>query len=368
MKPLELMKKMNLNKFLAAGLALAGVGLASSASAQTELLIGGGNATQALLYDRVTNFLGGPANYTLTTKSTTPPVRSYVSKNTIPGYTSLGIVTIDFSLLGGVQGLSDLATQTTETTALGQSVVPALAVSSASPTAGSVDPTYLSGTTTLEVGYAFGIYSSESPDLVEVTNITERQANYFEGANGPYFPAVLLGGTSTSDAVYLVARNTSSAVRTEIDANIYFSGQTIVTWTNSGGHIIQDAAGGQSSGSSVRTLLEDIPNSIGTLAFSDVIPYSGFRTLNFEGVAPSVANVQNGSYPLWYYEQWFTNNNSSYALTPNQYTLISALQQAYTNSTYQSSNTNFTGGFYIPLANLPVYRTSDGGPIQSSVY
>lgn len=358
------MKKLNFHKLLAAGVALTGLGLAAGANAQTEILIAGGNATQALLYDRVTNLFGG--SYTLHTASTTPPVSTYTG--TIPGYSSLGTVTIDFSLLGGVQGLSDLATQTAETTATGGSVVPSLAVSSASPIAGAVDPTYLSGTTTLEVGYAYGIYSAESPALAAVTNLTERQANYFEGANGPYFPAVLLGGTSTTTPVYLVGRNTSSAVRTEIDANIYFSGQTLVTWTNSSGNIIQDSAGGQSSGSSIRTLLQNIPNSIGTFALADVVGKNGFRTLNFEGVAPSVANIQNGSYPLWYYEQWFTNNNPSYALQPNQYTVINLLLNAYTNSTYQTSNTNFTGGLYVPVANFPVQRSSDGGPISSAIY
>jgi hypothetical protein len=361
MKPLEIMKKTNLNKFLAAGLALAGIGLASSAPAQTEILIGGGNATQALLYDRVTNLLA--PGYTLKTASTSPPVSTYIG--TISGLPGLGTVTIDFSLLGGVQGLQDLASQTAETTAYGNQVVPALAVSSASPTASAVDPSQLTGITTLEVGYAYVKNATNSPALANVTNLTERQAYYFEGANGPFFPAVLLGGSSTTTPVYLVARNTASAVRTEIDANIYFTGQTIQTWTNSGVNIIPDPAGGQSSGSGVRTLLAAITNSIGTVAFSDIKTET---PLSFEGVSASVANIQNGSYPLWYYEQWFTNNTPNPALSPNQYALIGALLSAYTNTSYQASNTNFTGGLYVPLANLPVYRNSDGGVIYSSQY
>ena len=357
------MKKMKFQNVLAAGLALAGISLGSSANAQTELLIGGGNATQTLLYDRVTNLFGA-GNYTLTTKSTTPPVSTYVG--TIPSLPALGTVTIDFSLLGAVQGLQDLASQTDETTAKGNQVPPALAVSSSSPVAGAVDPSLLNGTTTLEVPYAYIKYPANGADLANVTNLTIRQANYFESANGPFFPAVLLGGTSTSDAVYFVGRNTASAVRTEIDANIYYTSPTIATWTNvgaNGADIIPDPAGGQASGSSIRTLLTLIPNSIGEVAFSDI--KSGYTPLAFEGVAPTIANVQNGSYPLWYDEHWYTNN--SVALSPNQYKLISALETAYTNATYQASNPNFVG-FYVPLAGFNFTRPTDGGPISSTQY
>jgi hypothetical protein len=363
MKQTGIMKKLNLNKTLAAGLALAGITLASSASAQTELLIGGGNATQTLLYDRVTNLFGA-GNYTLTTKSTTPPVSAYTG--TIPSLPGLGTVTIDFSLLGAVQGLQDLASQTDETTATGNQYPPALVVSSSSPVAGAVDPSLLNGTTTLEVPYAYIKYPANAPDLGNVTNLTVRQANYFEGANGPYFPSILLGGAGTSDAVYFVGRNTASAVRTEIDANIYYTTPTIATWTNvgaNGADIIPDTSGGQSSGSSVRTLLTLIPNAIGEVAFSDI--KSGYTPLNFEGVAPTIANVQNGSYPLWYYEHWYTNN--SVALSGNQYTLINALISAYTNTTYQASNPNFVG-IYVPLSGFNFTRPTDGGPISSTLY
>jgi hypothetical protein len=54
-------------------------------------------------------------------------------------------------------------------------------------------------------------------------------------------------------------------------------------------------------------------------------------------------------------------------LSANQYTLISTLLTAYTNASYQASNPNFVGN-YVPLANLPVQRSSDGAVIQSSIY
>lgn len=357
----ELAEKSNLKRILAVAAALAGFGAAFNATAATELLIGGGNASQTLLYDRVTNLLA--PGFTLHSTSTSPPIRTYIG--TISSLPALGTVTIDFSLLGGAQGLADLANQSTETTAYGSNVVPALVVSSASPTASAVNPNVLTGTTTLAIPYAYVINASESPNLAaNVTNLTSRQANFLEGSAG-YFPSTVLGGNVTNDTVYLVPRNTASAVRTEIDANIYFTG-TISAWTtNAGGQPISDPNGGQSSGSAVRALLAVIPESIGTVAFADI---STETKLNFEGVTPSIANVENGTYPLWYYEQWFTANSPQTPLTANQTTLITNLLNAYTNTAYQQSNANFVG-FYVPLTGLTNFsRPSDGGPILSSIY
>jgi hypothetical protein len=363
MKTLELMIRMNPKKFLAAGLALAGFSLASNAPAATELLIGGGNASQTLLYDRVTNLLA--AGFTLKSTSTSPPIRTYIGS--ITNLPALGQVTIDFSLLGGAQGLTDLAEQNTETTAYGSNVVPALVVSSASPTASAVNPGVLTGTTTLAVPYAYVINAAESPNLAaNVTNLTQRQANFLEASAGT-FPSAVLGGSITTDTVYLVPRNTASAVRTEIDANIYFT-KSISAWTTNGAPgqpPIPDPNGGQSSGSAVRALLALIPESIGTVAFSDI---STETPLNFEGVAPSIGNVENGSYPLWYYEQWFQAESPQTPLSANQVTLINTLLSSYTNSTYQQSNPNFVG-FYVPLTGLTNFsRPSDGGPIESLQY
>jgi hypothetical protein len=221
-------------------------------------------------------------------------VRDY--SGTIAGQ-SLGNVTIHFSLLGGIQGLQDLANQNTETTAGGSNLTPTVAVSSASPGAVGLSA---SGFTilgpTLVVPYAF---INPGSGYVVVTNLTQRQAAYLEGAAGTNsagaLPISFFGGTST-DPIYLVARNTASAVRTEIDANIDFTG-TISTWTtNSLGQPVPDPSGGQSSGSNVRALLKAIGNAIGTVAASDI---STDTTLSYEGVPYSITNVENGSYPLW---------------------------------------------------------------------
>jgi hypothetical protein len=353
------MKKMNLNKFLAAGLALAGIGLASGARAQTVVLFGGGNASQTLLYDRVTNILTGGIT-SVTISPTNGTVRSYVGS--ISGQSGLGTVTIHFSLLGAGQGLQDVEAQNDETTATGASLPPTVAVSSAAPEVIGIDPSTLTQTETLVVPYAY--IKGTSANLAGVTNLTQRQAAYLEGAAGT-LPSAFFGGSSTSDTVYLVPRNTASAVRLEIDANVYFTG-TIAAWTTNGsGQPIPDPNGGQSSGSAVRGVLKALPDAIGTVAAQDIGTYT---PLAYEGVPFSVTNVENGSYPLWGYERWlYPNTGQQGAPSANQLIVINHLLGAVTNANFQATNALFVGNF-APLGGLQVQRLSDGGPITSTLY
>ncbi len=62
-------------------------------------------------------------------------------------------------------------------------------------------------TKTLVVPFVFAKNSAKSPNLATVSNLTQRQAAYLEGAAG-YVPASFFGGTGTN-AVYLVPRNTA---------------------------------------------------------------------------------------------------------------------------------------------------------------
>ena len=246
---------------------LAGVSAAPFLHGQTTVVFGGGNASQTVLYDRVTNILtGGISSVTISPANST--VRTYVG--TIAEQTNLGTVTIEFSLLGAVQGMDDLLNQNPETTADQQSLVPTVAVSSTSPDAVGIDPSAFTSTETLVVPYAFIKKPSLSTNLDGVTNLTQRQAAYLEGAAGT-LPSAFFGGSSTNDAVYLVPRNTASAVRIEIDANVYFTG-TIAAWTTNGGTgtPIPDPKGGQSSGSGVKNVLNNLPNAIGTVAAQDI--------------------------------------------------------------------------------------------------
>jgi hypothetical protein len=355
------MKAPKIVKYIIAGLALGGFALNPSLRAQTtEVFFVGANSSQSILYDRTSNVLNG-GTITATISPTNSTVRDYTG--TIAGQTSLGTVTIHFSLLGGIQGLQDLANQNDENTAGGLPLSPTVAVSSASPGAVGLSgsPFTILGPT-LVVPYAY----IRGSGLTAVSNLTQRQAVYLEGAAGTNsaggLPISFFGGTSTNP-IYLVARNTASAVRTEIDANIYFTG-TISTWTtNTLGLPIPDASGGQSSGSSIRALLKAIPTAIGTVAASDI---STFTTLSYEGVPYSITNVENGSYPFWGYENYYLNNGNG-APSAAQYQVITNLFAAVTNSTYQTTSSLFVGNF-APLSGLQVTRSTDGGPITLLSY
>jgi hypothetical protein len=344
-------------KYIAAGLTMAGCALNSSLRAQTtEVFFVGANASQNILYDRASNVLNG-GTITATISPTNSTVRDYIG--TIAGQSSLGTVIIHFSLLGGIEGLQDLANQNDETTAGGTNFAPTVAVSSASPGAvGLPTSPFTTLGPTLVVPYAFIKYPSASL-LADVTNLTQRQAAYLEGAAGT-LPISFFGGTSTNP-IYLVARNTASAVRTEIDANIYFTG-TISTWvTNSLGVPAPDplgALGGQTSGSNVRAAVKALGNALGTVAASDI---SSDTPLAYEGVPFAITNVENGTYPLWGYENYYLNSGNG-APSPAQYQVITNLFSAVTNATYQTTSTLFIGNF-APLSGLQVTRSTDGGPI-----
>jgi hypothetical protein len=371
------MKTNSLKKYIAASVALGSLLLQPSLRANTDLLIVGGNASQNVLYDRVTNILTGGIS-SVTISPTNAVVRSYVG--TISSAPGLGTVTINFSLLGAVGGLQDLANQVNEVTALGNTTItPTFAVSSTAPEAVGIDPSQFTQTKTLVVPFVFIKNTNKSPALISLTNLTQQQAFYLEGAAGT-LPTTFFGGTSSSP-LYLVARNTAAAVRTEIDANIYFSG-TISTWTTNSqtaygglgapysttanGLPVPDPLLGQSSGSNVRALLGVITNAIGTVAAQDI---GTLTPIAYNGVPFSITNVESGSYPIWSYERWVykkSGQTGSPVGTP-QYQVLTNLLAAVTNATFQTTSTVFTNNF-ARLSLLQVDRSSDGGPITSTIY
>ena len=240
--------------------------LAPGVRADVEIFLAGGNASQNIIYDRITNILsGGITSYSVS--STNSTVRRFVGTITSGPGSGLGTITIDTSLLGAVQGLQDVGVNS-ETLATGGSAVPTVAVSSTSPGAVAVNGSVLTRVgPTLVAPYAYVKKSSASANLADVTNLTARQAQFLE-ANAGLFPSAALGGSSTNDTVYFVGRNLESAVRTEIDANINFSGTISSFTTNSSGQAVQDpnlSDPGQNSGTAVKALLNVLTNTIATL-------------------------------------------------------------------------------------------------------
>jgi hypothetical protein len=351
------MKSSQLVRLLLAG--IAGVVVSPNLHADVEVLISGGNASSSVLFDRATNLFGGAFTATYGLSSST--VRTYAGH--IPGYSGLGVVTLDFVLNGAVGGLLDISQGLPEATANGNNLVPTLVDSSTSPDAVGVNPAQFTALPTYVVPYVF-IKNTGSADTAGIVNLTQRQAALLESA-GATLPATFFGGSSTN-VIYFVGRNKDSAVRTEVDLNVQANGFQTYT-TNGAGQIVQDTTGldqegnldpGQSSGSTLVNVVKAITNSIGTIAVQNL--KSGVVQLAYEGVNYSTNNVQNGSYPLWGYENYYYLTSLS---DPNQLQVINLLYQSVTNSTFQSSANPVFSTNFISLSSLKVTRNADGGSI-----
>ena len=356
------------NQLILAGVTAAALALTPAAHADVELILSGGNASSSILFDRATNLFGGSGNITAAYGLSSSTVRTYQGQ--IPGYANLGTVTLDFILNGAIGGLTDLENQNPETTAAGTNTLPPTVVdSSTSPGAVGLDASVLNALPVYVVPYVFiKNISAGSADSATVTNLTPLQAAYLEGA-GATIPATFFGGAGTNP-VYFVGRNNQSAVRTEVDLNIGFTGTLQTYYTNGlpGTPPILDTTStdangdfdpGLTSGSILYNTVLAISNSIGTVAVQNA--KSGAARLTFEGVPYSYSNVVNGTYPLWFHEQYFYKNSGAGQLTPGQSTVLQLFYGSITNAAYTVSSL-YTNNF-IPDAALHVKRTLDGGPI-----
>jgi hypothetical protein len=227
---------------------------------------------------------------------------------------------------------------------------------------------------------------AKSPNLAGVTNLTQRQAAYLQGASGT-LPSAFFGGSSTTDVVYVVGRDTGAAVRQIIDANVHFTGTPSFYTTNRQAFItnaafnaafsgiysnnpvgapVPNPLGGHNSGALVVADLNVLTNTIGTVSSGDI---STFTPLSYEGHQPTTLNIGKGAYPIWGYERWYIKNTGAGQPSANQLTVINALRNAVTDFTYQHAAGNaFAVGKFVPLGDLEVERTTDGGPITSLLY
>jgi hypothetical protein len=347
------------------GATAAVISLTRVAQADVEVVIAGGNASSSVLFDRATNLFGG--SFTATYGLSSSTVRTYAG--TIPGYTTgnttnLGTVTLDFVLNGAVQGLQDIEAGNPQLTAEGSDTLPPTLIdSSSTPQAAQVDPSILNSQPVYVVPYVFiKNIAAGSADSAGITNLTARQAVYLETA-GANIPATFFGGAGTNP-VYFIGRNSGSAVRTEVDANIGNYSGIVTYYTNGLSNTPQlDLSGdpGLSSGSTLYNTVAAVTNAIGTVSVSNA--KSGAARLEYEGVPYAYTNVINGSYPLWYYENYYTLN-SQQAGTPStaQKTVINLFYSSITNSSYWVSPV-YTNN-YIPEPVLQVKRGLDGTLIQ----
>jgi hypothetical protein len=381
------MKLPSLNHYLSASLAAIGLIAVPQIHASVDVVIDGGNASRSVLYENASNILSG---YTVYVKDAN--TRSFVG-GTLISQPALGTVNLHFALNGATAGLQNLRDLTSDSLAYylngssgATNGVPQLTVSGAFPASIGIDGSIFNYSRTLVVPFGFIKNSAKSPYLAGITNLTQRQVTFLESASGT-LPSAFFGGSATNDIVYFVGRDTGAAVRQVIDANIYFSGtpsfwttnratyQTNAAYNAAYGNVFSSSAigspvpnplGGHNSGALVTADLNTLTNAIGTVASGD---FGTFTTLSYEGYQPTAENISKGYYPIWGYESWYTRNSGTGKPSVNQQVVLSALLGSVTNYTYQHTTGNaFANGKFVPLGDLEVERTQEGGPITSTKY
>jgi hypothetical protein len=274
-------------------------------------------------------------------------------------------VTWDFNITGGAAAILDIANQNPVRLADNTAAIPVHAISIVAPETVGISSTALGLQQDYTLVAPLVFVKNPGADLVGVSNLTQRLANYLE-SSGATLPATYFGG-ATANPVYFVGRNTAAAVRQVLDANIFFTASAVNYHTNALGQPVAWAGAG--SGTEVANNVKLIPGSIGTVAAQDA---GTLPQLSYEGVFFSTASVTNGTYPIWGYERYiYFPAPDSRAPSTTQLGLITALENAVSDPTYDHSSSLFVNKFvsYADV-NASVQRSStlDGGLIYSQVY
>lgn len=200
-------------------------------------------------------------------------------------------------------------------------------------------------------------------------------------SNGQLPIAFFTGDTADQTTVLATGRNNGSGTRATILAETQYGAFTTVTQYNASvagtrsdayptGKLValsEFGNGGNSSNSGVRELLtrrsDDLTFNgesidalfVSYLTISDALAAKteGAKELTYNGVAFSAANVKNGSYSLWGYQQFYMDNDNTAA----ELTFDSAFRAAIPAT--------LNGIDAIALTEMAVDRTGgDGGPIS----
>jgi hypothetical protein len=366
------MKASNLRiikKSIIAAVAFAGLTAAPTVHAGVEVFLVGGSASQSVLYDRATNLFSGGTGFTVKGGGSSA-IAQFSGTSANPALSGFGTITLDININNGaVDGLQALVNQSAnadDTNYSSPSIpqVPTFVDSATSPEAVGVSSVNLKALPTYVVPFVY-IKNTNSTDTAAITNLTQRQAWSLENYT---LQAAYFGSAGDTNNIYFVGRNLEAAVRTEIDANIYNT-LTINSYvTNSLGQPVLDPNVGDpglTAGGAVASTVLVLTNAIGTVAVQNL--KKGLGALSYEGVAYSVTNVINGSYPLWGYENYYyispTAQNNTGTPSAPQLAVINAFYQSVTNATFETTAPSFVGNF-IPNSALQVQRASDGGQIQ----
>ena len=123
-----------------------------------------------------------------------------------------------------------------------------------------------------------------------VSNLTKQQVHDIFAGRITNWSGV--GGSN--QAIVLIGRPASSGTRKGFDK--------IVMAPDAEGSAMQP----QPSGGGVVQLVGSTPGAIGYAGLGDIEPTSTVKKLKFGGVDPTIANVENGTFPLWFHEHMYT--------------------------------------------------------------
>jgi hypothetical protein len=348
---------MKLNRILIQ--TLFGMSMASAVHAQVELTVTGSTAFRSINFDRIPVLFDVGS---IQSNVTNANLRTYSGtiSNVVPALGKTQ-VTIRTAFSGSAAGM--LAVQNQALLAAleinGSSVnkVADMAFSDVYPGAAS-PPIPASAFDRTEVGVVPFVFVRNNQGTDGINNITRDQAVLLMTASGDNgMPASYLGGNSTN-AIYLIGRDSGSGTRITTEKVIGFLGSPILWATNSAGKLV--TTNGFSSGSSVRGVLGTVPSTIGYLGLGDYSAITNAATAtSYNGVAFNPANVADGGYALWGYEHVV---NRTGGLSANQALVANALVQAIKDKAFQSTNLLYSASF-VPLDMMQVQRGADGGPI-----
>jgi hypothetical protein len=222
----------------------------------------------------------------------------------------------------------------------------------------SSSPTTLNDLQVAVVPFVFA--KNSDPKSAGITNITYQNFNQM-AAGGSQSLAVWTGNASDSSTlVYLTGRDTNSGTRLTILAETGYGTTTGVQQY----HVVANvwtawpANGGQSSGKGV---YGDITNTatgspaIGYVGLADALGDGSVLTqISFAGVPYTQANVENGPYTYWTYENLDDNNASTFAVTTFEPTFANEVQ-AWVDLINDTAAIN--------PAHMNVIRNTDGGQV-----
>jgi len=344
---------------------LTGAWLATAAYGQVEVTITGSTSFRAITIDR-SAALFDPGSLVAVTNDASTGLITYsgTASNAVPSLHNTP-VKIRLSFSGSASGMLAVKNQTPVSTAEAPGVntnkVPDLALTDVFP--GSATPPIASSAfdPDVQVGVIPFVYVKNN-GLTGIANITREQAVLLMTASGVGgMPATFLGGSSPNP-VYMIGRDSGSGTRITVEKDLRFVGTPILWGTNGAGAYVQQNPPGYSSGGLERNVIAAKSDAIGYLGRADLAAISGAASaISYEGVPYSPANVQTGSYALWGYEHIFNRVNG---LSANQAAIKTALVNAITDPTFQTSNPLYTVSFEA-LNLMHVGRGADGGDIFS---